>query len=158
MRRRVFPTRSALVLVLLCAAGIGNSQAQLVPSLLATASRLIPGPQGGAVSKGMWTVSVPPGAYAGIGTVSVQVSPRDPSVCLLGIVPAALNSFRVPVRLTAKLPLGTKATSQVIQYFDPQSKTRINVPGSTADPSSGTVIAPLWHFSEYRVSDGRAGW
>jgi len=110
---------------------------------------------GGVVKCGDWTVTIPAGALSGIATVTVSVpDPTVPKVNL-SVVPSLLNSFKVPVTLTCKLPTATDASTDVMYWWDPSAKVWRAIP-STANLTTYTRSAQLSHFSTYGC--GKAGW
>jgi hypothetical protein len=126
-----------------------------------TTTREINGLLGGLVRAGRFTVIVPPGAFSGFAAVTVSQPDLSTLVCDLSISPASKNGFLVPVLLLADcrglLP-GTLLSTSFISWYDPANGTWTRVPGSTVNLLNLSVQAPLWHFSRYRVEDGKAGW
>src|SRR5688572_20021721 len=125
------------------------------------ASRTVLGSTGGRVTNGRWSVDVPGGAFAGLGTVTIRTANPNATVCDLTILPASLNRFASPVKLTAQFPPGTDVSRYVIRRFDPASNQWQVVPGSMVDPARARVSAPLDHFSIYDVVEvllGKSGW
>ncbi len=129
-------------------------------SLLTTTTSLITsvtinGLVGGVVTAGDWTVRVPAGAFSGTGVITITVP--DPTVrkCDLNIYPSLLNSFKVPVTLSCRLPTTSDLQSDVMMWWNPNTKEWAVIP-STANLTSMTRDAPLSHFSTYGC--GKAGW
>ena len=126
-----------------------------------TATQSVLGTTGGQVTGGRWTVDVPAGAFPGLGTITIRTASANATICDLTILPASLNRFAAPVRLTAQFPPGTDVTRYVIRRFDPTSNRWEVVPGSRVDPTRARVSAPLEHFSIYEVVEvllGKSGW
>jgi hypothetical protein len=120
----------------------------------------IDGAVGGLVSVGRFTLVIPPGAFEGLATVSITVPDSAEVLCQLGIDPPTANHFAVPVTLRSDCS-GTNAlvASQLMQlWFDEDAGVWRQVPGSTSDVVNLDVVAPLWHFSDYGVTEGKAGW
>ena len=155
-RPRFRPLAFPLAVVLLLAISEGAPQAGLLPSVFNAVSGLVDGTVGAVLKQGVWTVQVPAGAFSGAASITMTVPIGYPRVCQLEISPADKNTFSRQVILTAKLP--TVTSGMRIEWFDQQHKTWMPVPGSAVDLSRGTVSASVWHFSEYRVGDGRSGW
>jgi len=117
---------------------------------------------GGTVANGRWRLDVPAGAIAGSATVGIGVPSASSFGCQLEILPASMNHFSTPVRLTANCRDidRDQLKDWVIWWFDPAAKKWVQVQGSSVDLTRGTVSAPLPHFSAYAVGprDGKAGW
>jgi hypothetical protein len=123
-------------------------------------SASIDGAVGGQLCVGRFTLVIPPGAFAGRATVSITVPDSAVVRCQLGIDPPTANHFAVPVTLRSDCS-GTSAVAanQLAQlWFDPHVGAWCPVPGFAPDVPNFDVVAPLWHFSDYGVVDGRAGW
>lgn len=143
------------------------SSALLIGALPSTAdqgllfsSAVINGAEGGTVSAGRFTVTIPPGAYRGNATVTVTVPTPKSTVCQLDIFPRSANTFAAPVILTADCKDQNKDSlpDLVIATFDESSLSWKKVPGSQSDVFNAKVTAPLFHFSLYEIIDGRSGW
>lgn len=122
----------------------------------ATTSARIDGNRGGTLTCGRFTLVVPPGAFIGPATITMNVA--DPSVlmCDLSIAPSAANKFAVPVLLTAKLSdLNIDPTTLTFYWYDTAHGTWVALP-STANVTGGTLTTSLSHFSTYAT--GKAGW
>lgn len=116
----------------------------------------IDGSVGGSLQAGRWTVVVPPGAFSGVGTVTLTVPDRTAIACELDIKPGSLNKFVTPVLLSFSTQgLNVDPAALTLYWYDPQTKTWVDVHG-TGDSGKQTVTAPLWHFSIYKA--GKAGW
>lgn len=130
-----------------------------IPAPLAGALS-VDGAVGGVLTVGRFTLEIPPGAFNGVGVVSISVS--DPAVlsCQLNITPETLNGFAVPVNLIANCKDGlyTDLSALTVLWDNVVIRTWQPVPGTSADSTSYTVIAPLPHFSTYGIVDGKAGW
>lgn len=125
-----------------------------------SSSKNIDGNKGGSLTVGRFTVQVPPGAYKGPATITITVPDQNLLVCDLGISPAAANNFAVPVTLTNDYQ-NTNVTdsSQLLElWYDAAARVWRVVPGYTVDTAKKTVSAPLSHFSDYGVYQGKAGW
>jgi hypothetical protein len=111
---------------------------------------------GGGVSNGNWQVVVPPGAFAGSGTVGISVPGSQPAMCDLSISPPSFNRFTVPVQLSYKLRSLDELANSAIIWWDPNAQVWREV-ASTADSTTLTRTAALSHFSTYGCAS-RAGW
>jgi len=135
--------------------GQSNSNDPVVASTT-SASAEIDGSMGGVVRSGRWTVTVPPGAFSGVGTITVSVADRNALVCDLDIKPGSLNKFALPVALSLSTQgLPVDPTTLTIYWYDPLTKTWVDVHG-TGDSGKQTLTALLYHFSTYAA--GKAGW
>jgi len=121
-----------------------------------TASRVIDGRKGGVVDVGAFRVQVPPGAFEGSATITLEQP--DPAVlrCALSIAPESANFFKVPVLLIARPP-DRNAIGKVMVWYDPSAATWRRI-ASLPSADVQEVIAPLTHFSDYGLILGRAGW
>ena len=134
------------------------SSASTLSSLTGSAS--IDGAVGGRLTVGRFTLVIPRGAFQGPATVSITVPDSGVVHCELGIEPPTANSFAVPVILRSDCS-GTNAllANRLTQlWFDEQALLWREVPGSQPDVVNFDVVAPLQHFSEYGVTEGKAGW
>lgn len=128
-------------------------------SLLSTTTQVVSvtvnGLLGGVIRNGDWTVTIPAGAFTGVGLITVTVP--DPSVrkCDLAIFPSLLNGFNVPVTLTCKLQSTDEVQTYTMKWWDPSTMTWKDIP-STNSSTTLTCSASLPHFSTY--SCGKAGW
>jgi hypothetical protein len=130
-------------------------------ALVEQGSDLLPA-LGGSVRNGRWKITVPKNAVAETAHFSVATAATKSATCELGIVPAEMNHFDVPVTLVAdcrgvnKKQLATWA----IWWWNPDANTWARVPGSVVDTKRKTVSAPLSHFSTYAVGpeEGKSGW
>jgi hypothetical protein len=117
---------------------------------------------GGTVRNGRWQVVVPRGAVTATASFSIATPTVRSGVCDLGIAPAELNHFTVPVTLVADCHnvAPKRLASWFISWFDPATGTWVRVPGSVVDLKKKTVSAPLAHFSIYCVGPeaGKSGW
>lgn len=120
------------------------------------------GSLGGSLTNGRWTVVIPAGAVEGAAKIALGVSNSTSSECQLEIWPADQNHFQVPATLTAdcRSVSSDRLKSYVIYWYNPSTRTWVQVEGSRVDLVSKTVSAPLTHFSRYAVgpSEGKAGW
>jgi hypothetical protein len=128
----------------------------LIGGVIGVLTQVVNGVVGAVLTKGSWTVQIPPGAFVGTATVSMT-SNADPTLCQLDILPASKNGFATPATLMAKVPSGMSLATAHIEWHNPQTQTWDPVPGSAVNALTRTVSAPIWHFSTYRV-DGRSGW
>jgi len=131
----------------------------LTPVLLdpQSASATIDGKEGGKVGCGRFEVVVPPGAFLGSATITINIPDPNRQLCDLSISPSYDNNFRVPVQLISNLKdcSGIDATTLTTYWYDPLSVKWVDMKAAT-DASSGTVTAYLHHFSKYGT--GKAGW
>lgn len=124
-------------------------------------SAKISGDQGGSLTVGRYTVVVPPHAYGGDATISINVPDRAVLQCNLSINPVSSNHFAVPVNLVTSYDGGNVAdpSSLVQVWFDESAGVWRQVPGSQVDTTNETVTTPLPHFSIYGIArGGKAGW
>jgi hypothetical protein len=114
---------------------------------------------GGVVEAGDFKVIVPPLAITGTATVRVDQPDVSKLEVDLSISPPARNSFNVPVQLVASVPsMSLKDLSaSTIKWYNPSTQKWEEVDGVKVDLLTHTIVAPLWHFSQYKV-EGRAGW
>ena len=116
---------------------------------------------GGVVTAGRVSVVIPPGAIAGTAIVTVTQPDTAQLVTELHVSPESLNHFRLPVLLVMHagglLSLPVLQDSR-IEWFDPATGQWMPVPGSLVDLAGLSLQAPLWHFSTYRATGGKAGW
>ncbi len=105
-------------------------------------SKLI-GPSGGTLSVTGVEVQVPAGALS--GTVLMTMTKLDNVTVELG--PHGLQ-FNSPVSLNFTLPSGADAAAATVRWFDPSAQVWTVIPSMV---SSGNRIAPLQHFSKYRI-------
>lgn len=121
---------------------------------------MIDGAIGGTLQVGRFTLTVPPGAFAGTATVSIFIPDQSVVHCQLGISPASANGFAVPVTLrsdcSGTIVLDPAQLAEL--WFDEAAQVWRQVPGANVDIVNTDVIAPLHHFSDYGVVDGKAGW
>jgi len=123
------------------------------PSRALSRSAVIDGKVGGTLTCGRFVVTVRPGAYSGVGTVTMAMDDSALAVVDLSIAPKGLNGFAVPVELSFN-PRGLALTSPVtIFWLD--SRTWVDL-GARPQPGTGLPTADLQHFSKY--SAGKAGW
>lgn len=123
----------------------------------------IDGAVGGSLLVGRFTLTVPAGAFQGMGHVAIHVPDAAVVHCQLHITPESSNAFAIPVVLRTDCS-GTNAldAARLTEiWFDASSGVWRQVPGSAPDVVAFDVIAPLSHFSDYGVIelvDGKAGW
>jgi len=123
-------------------------------------SAAIDGALGGSLQVGRFSLTVPAGAYQGMATVTINVPDATIVRCQLGITPMSANQFTIPVVMRSDCT-GTDALSAASLceiWYDAAADVWRQVPGSTPDIVNFDVIAPLTHFSEYGVIEGKAGW
>jgi hypothetical protein len=131
------------------------ANSSLLSSTTQVVSVTVNGLLGGVIRNGDWTLTIPAGAFSGVGIITVTVP--DPSVrsCQLGILPSILNGFQVPVTLSCRLQSQDEVQTFVMKWWDPSTSTWKTIP-STTSATTMTCDAPLAHFSTY--SCGKAGW
>ena len=132
---------------------LGPPAAPTPPPTTLSGSKAIDGARGGSLSVGDWKVVVPKGAYVGSATISITVPNTSLKECDLGISPASLNSFKVPVDLWCKFPNNTEAQASSMFWWDPVAQVWQTIPSACVQPSRHSYLS---HFSKYR--GGRAGW
>jgi hypothetical protein len=121
----------------------------------------ISGTVGGVVTKGRFTVEVPPGAFDGTGDITIEVP--DPEVLLVNLHIAKVpNDFNVPVTLEISFAgleggFDTNPAYFSIFWFDEEAKRWKMLP-SVVDLERQTVSTQLDHFSTYGVLEAKAGW
>ncbi len=79
----------------------------------------------------------------------------------LHVSPESLNRCSLPVILamhTNSLLSLDVLQSARIEWLDPATGRWVPVPGSLVNVAGLSLQAPLWHFSAYRATGGRAGW
>lgn len=146
---------------------VGGGAAETDP--LSVTAR-IDGAQGGTVVCGHFVAKIPPGAFEGVGDVTMSMRDRSLMIVDLEVSPSTLNGFAVPVELSLRTD-GTTADldSLDIYWWDPSADqwTAMAAQKSTAlepvplDASQTTdtvegVRLLLNHFSKYAA--GKAGW
>lgn len=125
-----------------------------------TTSAVVDGQRGATLTCGKWTLEVPAGAYSGTATITVaEVSAADGAPTVdLKISDPSLNNFTRPVWLSHR---DTSNENKSIYWWDPANQVWREVPGQLRtffDAMGWELRAPLWHFSQYSVRGGRAGW
>jgi hypothetical protein len=139
------------------------------PTRALTASARIDGLLGGRIVCGRYVATVPPGAFIGVGVITMSLPDSTLMVCDLQISPAELNAFLVPVDL-ALHTTGTDADTDSLDvyWWNPENETwtsmgcqkslldRVLQPELlSSDPVEGVQLE-LNHFSRYAA--GKAGW
>ncbi len=124
--------------------------------------KLITGDYGGEVKAGRFDVAMPAGCFLGSAVVSVRVDGSDAMKCELGITPASANGFAKPALLRADCSDVQHVERMGIVWLNEATGAWEEVEGSTTDPATGIVSAPLLHFSHYAVAEvireSKAGW
>jgi hypothetical protein len=125
---------------------------------------------GGRLVCGRYVLSIPPGAFAGVGMVSMALPDSTLMLCNLTIAPAELNAFQLPVSLEIHTSETTADTDSLEIYWWDPGNSRWTAMGCqksnslqkalkdellTSDPAVGAYV-PLSHFSTY--ASGKAGW
>jgi len=133
-----------------------------VPALpgATSGSKLINGLLGGTVQVGRFTLVVPPLAFSGQATISINVPDPTQMKVQLSISPASANNFRLPVVLISNVSGANVPLISTLEtvWFDELAGVWRPVAGSSVNVLGLTVYAPLYHFSTYGVHDGKAGW
>ena len=128
------------------------------------ASALIDGAVGGKLQCGRFLLSIPPGAFAGEGTISMSMADSHVMVVDLEIDPVGLNGFKKPVKLCL-LTDGTRVDESDVQLYWWNAKysewkgLECDKDLSDDTPVTGAsegLLTDLDHFSRY--SGGKAGW
>jgi hypothetical protein len=129
-----------------------------------TGSALIDGAQGGVVTVGRFSVIVPPGAFVGTGTVTINVPDQAVVACELDIDTPAAAGFDEQISLVANcqgvtnVDLSDCGTLQL----DASASVWRSVDGSIVHLENSTVVAPVPQSSTSygiaNVLEGRAGW
>ncbi len=118
----------------------------------------IDGAKGGSICVGRFTLTVPPGAWYGSGTITLSVPDESKLMCDLTISPASLNGFSVPLTLRTKTTGCNTTDSLLPAYWDPTLATWTHITGGYQDVTSKDTVAPLYHFSRYGTLEAKAGW
>ncbi len=123
-------------------------------------SAIIVGTLGGTLKVGRFALSVPAGAIS--GTVQISIAVPDPSrmECQLSIWPASANGFKLPVGLACDVTGGNfkDELDLLCAWRDGRDSGWKPIETSTVNLLNHTVYAPLYHFSNYGVFEGKAGW
>lgn len=130
------------------------------PTGPASGSAEIQGELGGRVNVGRFAVTVPPGAFKGLASVSITVPDQMVLQCALDIAPVTANSFSPSVVLEIDYA-GTDVTDPsalMNLWYDEMAGTWRQLPGTQVDTERMLVSAPLSHFSLYGIVEGKAGW
>jgi hypothetical protein len=148
------------------------------------ASKQIDGSRGGWVRCGRLSLRVTPGAFDGVGTITMSMKDSTAMLVDLEIQPARLNDFKAPVVLAINTTGADVATDSLSLYwFNPQAKSWValstattlaganesadvleGVRGHQAAPGVGTdgLSTTLSHFSRYSAGRaaraGKVGW
>ena len=127
----------------------------------------IDGANGGRIRCGRFVLVVPPGAWIGKGDVTVTMPDTTVMLADLGISPASLNKFAVPVELCLVTEgISVPVDNLGMYWWDPAAvrwQAQVTDKDLTDNPeliyqqdyTHGMVIE-LGHFSRY--SGGKAGW
>jgi|SRR5688572_7685734 len=134
--------------------GEALSAATLSPTAL-TSSLSINGVIGGSLSCGRFTLTIPPGAFTGTGTVSMKMADTTLAFVDLNITPATLNNFKTPVPLAFDAS-GLGLTDPITIYWYDSSRKRWVDLSARLDSKTGLPTVYLRHFSPYGA--GKAGW
>jgi len=114
------------------------------------------GAKGGTLSCGRLIITIPPRAFSGTATITVNIPDRTVLQGDLSISPASANNFAVPVKLTVDLrDLLLDPTTLVVYWYDPAAGLWRVLP-TTASLSPLSISTNLSHFSKYAA--GKAGW
>ena len=125
----------------------------LPASSSASHGNVIDGAVGGTISTGRYTLTIPPGAFNGTQTISLQSSGGNQLqvVCL----PEGLQ-FAVPATLEINVAGSTvDAGDATIYWYDPDQGVWVDMHG-VYQSGKHSVTALIPHFSTY--SGGRGGW
>ena len=124
-------------------------------------STVIDGSKGGSLTVGRFTVNVPKGAYIGNATVSIQAPDPTTLRCELGISGTrSILGFLKPVTLQTDCRGAVDVDPSNLQviWFNEAQSLWVLVPNTILDLKLTRLLTPLWHFSQYGVVDGKAGW
>ncbi|HEY6573009.1 MAG TPA: hypothetical protein VI198_06780 [Candidatus Eisenbacteria bacterium] len=148
----------------------GYDDAAFDPRRQLTVSQRIDGAVGGRLVCGRYVASVPPGAFLGVGVITMTLPDSTLMLCDLEVSPAELNAFLLPIDLSLHTTgTTTDLDSLEIYWWDP-SESRWTGMGCektyslepvladellTAEPVQGALLR-LSHFSRYAA--GKAGW
>jgi hypothetical protein len=154
--------------------GGGSDPAGSLTEPGATSSKLevverVDGLLGTKMRCGRFYLMIPPGAFDGVGSVTMSMEDSTVMVCDLEIFPAELNSFHEPVKLALSVnDTDASADTLSIYWHDPDKNDWVDMavdkdlsdnPETTAAPypvNMRGVMTELRHFSKY--SGGKAGW
>jgi len=154
--------------------GGGPSPAGSLTSSDSTSNRLevverVDGSVGGKIRCGRFYLMVPPGAFAGSGSITMTMQDSTVMVCDLGIFPTELNNFHEPVKLALSVNDTDVSTDTLsIYWHDPTTNDWVGMVSDrdlSDDPEMAGAPCPsgmrgvataLRHFSRY--SAGKAGW
>jgi hypothetical protein len=139
------------------------------PSRALTVSESVDGALGGRLVCGRFVATVPPGAFVGVGTITMSLPDSTLMLCDLEVAPAELNDFLVPVDLSLHTS-GTDADldSLEIYWWDPEASawTSMGCQRDVLEPVLQDEVLSLEpvegvrlqvnHFSRYAA--GKAGW
>jgi hypothetical protein len=125
-------------------------------------TEVVDGATGGCVTAGRFSVTIPAGAFDGLGEIRIVVPDTSVMRCELRLSPDDHSGFRVPVLLQANCSgiAGLEPAALRTLWFNPADGLWYEEPTSV-DVASFTVATPLWHFSDYGVADttiGKSGW
>jgi hypothetical protein len=139
------------------------------PRRVVVVTARVDGAVGGRVICGRFVATVPAGAFAGVGTITMTLPDSTLMLCDLEVSPAELNGFAVPVDLALHTSgTGADLDSLDIYWWDPANSAWTSMGCQkavlepvladevlTAEPVTG-VSLQLNHFSKYAA--GKAGW
>jgi hypothetical protein len=120
-----------------------------------TTSAVVDGAVGGALKCGRFVLKVPPGAFDGKGTITMNVPDSEIAFVDLSIsgVP---NQFKTGVALSYD-PTGLNLTDPItIYWFDTTAQDWVDLHARTNLLPTGYPTVLLGHFSPY--GGGKAGW
>ena len=125
-------------------------------------SQAVDGQNSCTMQAGRFMLDIPRGAIDGPATIKMATTTGGGRIDL-HIVPEDRNQFAVPVILSLDLTHVSPAARADIGIFwiDPVSGDWVLVEGSTLDPRTHILSAPLSHFSSYVVGCkhvSKAGW
>ncbi len=123
----------------------------------------VDGKAGATLSLGRFTLIVPPGAFDGVGSVSVHIPDSTLLACELELVGLSVTHFNVPVQLTANLSGlvtdGEKDDLGILWYDESTGLWWVVSKGAKGSGQGLHISAELDHFSTYGVArTGKAGW
>jgi hypothetical protein len=141
---------------------VSNAQGvfDLSASGSASQSQTIDGSKGGSFNCDRFKLIVPAGAWDGEATLSIHVPDVNVLHCHLEISPSSANSFSQHVTLEVdyrETDVVDPASLAQLWYDEADGVWR-EVPGTEVDTDRMVVRTPLSHFSEYGITETKAGW
>jgi hypothetical protein len=148
-------------------------QTGLLPDLIdgvrAQLTERVDGLLGSKMRCGRFFLTVPPGAFLGLGTITMTTVDSTVMICDLEIHPDNLNAFRAPVRISmCTNGADVDPDSLTMYWYNTETKKWVDIgadkhPSDVAECTGGPyppnmvgIVSSLSHFSRY--AGGKAGW